>query len=165
MKYIATIGEQEYTIIINEQNQIQINDEPLEVDFLGLPDTPLYSLILNGQSYDININENEDMYQVMLKGTIYDVRVEDERTRKLAGLKGGFGSPVGEVLIKAPMPGVVVGILVEEGQSITKGDVVVILESMKMQNEFKTPKDGVVSSIRTKIGDKVDQNAIMLTVS
>jgi biotin carboxyl carrier protein len=72
---------------------------------------------------------------------------------------------VGEVLIKAPMPGVIAHVFVEEGQAVTKGEVVVILESMKMQNEFKSPKDGTIKSVRIQAGDKIDQQAIMVTIS
>jgi biotin carboxyl carrier protein len=63
------------------------------------------------------------------------------------------------------MPGIIVSVQVAEGQAIAKGDIVVVLESMKMQNEFKSPKDGQVSSVRVGIGDKVDQNEIMITIS
>lgn len=165
MKYITTIGEEEFTIIVNDDGEVELNGKKYELNFQGLSDTSLYSLILDGKSYDINIDESDDLYHVMLAGTIYEVKVEDERTRRLAGLKGSFAGVVGEVLIKAPMPGVVVSVLAKLEQAVQKGDVVIILESMKMQNEFKAPKDGVVSSIRVKAGDKIDQNAIMLTIS
>ncbi|MFQ5577411.1 MAG: DUF2118 domain-containing protein [Anaerolineae bacterium] len=165
MKYITTVGDQEFTITINNDTHIEIDGEQFTVNFHGLPGTPLFSLLINGQSYDVNIDEDDDLYHVMLKGIIYEVTVTDERTRRLAGLKGSFDTSVGEALIKAPMPGVVVSIPVTEGQQVAKGDIVAILESMKMQNEFKSPKEGVVSSVRVKPGDKIDQNAIMVTIS
>ncbi|NIT57085.1 MAG: hypothetical protein GWN00_12880 [Aliifodinibius sp.] len=111
------------------------------------------------------VDDNDELYQVMLKSTLYEVKVEDERTRRLAGLVGGSSPIVGEILIKAPMPGVIVSIPVQERQKVTKEDIVVVLESMKMQNEFKSPKDGIISSIRVAPGDKVDQHAIMVTIS
>ncbi len=165
MKYIATVGENEYAIDINDDEHVIINGDVFDINFNGLADTALYSLIMNGHSFDINIDEHNDLYQVMVKGILYDVKVEDERTRRLAGVKGALGEAVGEVLVKAPMPGVIVSVLVEEGQSVAKNDIVIILESMKMQNEFKSPKNGVVSSVRVQAGDKVDQNAVMLSVT
>jgi len=165
MKYIATIDDHEFTIDVNDEDYIEIDGERHAIDFQGLSSTSMYSLILDGHSYDIDIEGDADLYHVMLKSNVYDVTVEDERTRRLAGVKGRLKEAVGEVLIKAPMPGVIVNILVAEGQSVAKKDVVIILESMKMQNEFKAPKDGVVSSVRVQAGDKVDQNTIMLTIS
>ena len=165
MKYVATVGDRQFTIEIKDDHHLEVDGEPFTADFQQLAKTTLYSLILDGLSYDINIDGNEELYHVMLKGHAYEVLVADERAQKMAGLKSGLGEPVGEVLIKAPMPGVVVGVPVEEGQAVDKNEVVVILESMKMQNEFKSPKKGVVSSVRVQPGDKVDQNAIMVTIS
>ena len=165
MKYITTVNDQEFIIDINDDGHVQIDDELLDIDFQGIPGTPLYSLIINGQSYEVAVDDNDELYQVMLKSTLYEVKVEDERTRRLAGLIGGPPVIVGEALIKAPMPGVIVSVPAQEGQTVTKGDIVVVLESMKMQNEFKAPKDGVVSSVRVAPGDKVDQEAIMITIS
>ena len=70
----------------------------------------------------------------------------------------------GEYLMRAPMPGLIVAIPVEEGQAVAKGDVLVILESMKMQNELRSPKEGVVSRIRVQEGDSVEQKTPMLSV-
>jgi biotin carboxyl carrier protein len=63
------------------------------------------------------------------------------------------------------MPGMVVAIPVEQGQEVASGDNVIILESMKMQNELKAPRDGVISGLRVKPGDNVDQNQVLLILS
>ena len=165
MKYITSIGGQEFIIDINDAGHVTIDGEQVDIDFQGIPGTQLYSLIIDGESYEVAVDHNDDLYHVMLKSTLYEARVEDERTRRLAGLIGRPGEAVGEVLIKAPMPGIIVSIPVAEGQAVAKGDIVVVLESMKMQNEFKSPKDGQISSVRVGMGDKVDQNAIMITIS
>ena len=165
MRYISTVGDKEFTIDINDNHNIVIDGQKYPINFQGLPGTPLFSLIINCQSYDVNIDTAEDLYHVSFKGSIHDVKVEDERTRRLAGLKGSVTGDVGEILVKAPMPGVMVAVPVETGQPVTKGDIVAILESMKMQNEFKAPRDGVISSIRVQVGDKIDQNTIMVTIS
>jgi biotin carboxyl carrier protein len=63
------------------------------------------------------------------------------------------------------MPGLIVAIPVEEGQEVKKGQVLVILESMKMQNELKSPREGTVTRLRVKAGDRVEQKATLLSVS
>jgi biotin carboxyl carrier protein len=70
----------------------------------------------------------------------------------------------GEYHLKAPMPGLVVTISVEEGQEVKKGQVLLILESMKMQNELKSPRDGVVNRIKVKAGESVEQKQALLSV-
>jgi biotin carboxyl carrier protein len=125
----------------------------------------MYSLIIDGVSHDVRMNEGDGVYLAELSGEIFEVVVEDERTRRLAGLKGGPGAITGEAIIKAPMPGVVIDVLVTQGQDVEKGDIVVILESMKMQNEFKAPRSGKVHTVRVASGDKVEQGTVMLTIT
>jgi biotin carboxyl carrier protein len=165
VRYIATVDREQFTIDINQEGQVTVDDEVLNVNMVSVVDTPTYSLVIDGRSHDVTIDEADEVYQVMMKGGVFDVKVEDERTRRLAGLKGGFNPPVGELLIRAPMPGIIVDVPIVSGQPVSKGDIVVILESMKMQNEFKAPRNGTVHEIRVKPGDKVDQNAIMVTIS
>jgi biotin carboxyl carrier protein len=62
------------------------------------------------------------------------------------------------------MPGLVVAVLVTEGQEIRKGQVILILESMKMQNELKSPRDGTIGRIRVKTGETVEQKQTLLSV-
>jgi biotin carboxyl carrier protein len=63
------------------------------------------------------------------------------------------------------MPGLVVSVPVTEGQAVNKGDILVILESMKMQNELKSLRAGTVTRVKTKGGDSVEQNQVLVTVS
>ena len=165
MKYIATIGDQEFTVDVNREGEVIVDGTSYTVDIQGVDSHSLYSIIINGRSYDIFIDEVDEDYLVVLWGGLFEVKVQDERTRRLAGLRRGPVAPVGEVLIKAPMPGVVVELPVSEGQPVETGDIVVVLESMKMQNEFKSPRNGVVHNVRVRMGDRVDQNQIMVTIS
>lgn len=164
MKYITTIDNEQFTIDINRNGQVTLNGEVINAEMRQTMDTTMYSILLDNQSHDIRMNEGDGVYIVQLSGQILEVVVEDERTRRLAGLKSGASAITGEVAIKAPMPGVVVEIPVKQGQEVKRGDIVLILESMKMQNEFKAPRDGAVHAIRVVPGDKVDQNALLLTI-
>ncbi len=163
MKYIVTIDQAEFIIDINDDEHVQIDGETLDVNFSGLYGTQLNSLIVNGRSFDVDINEDGEKYQVMLKGAMFEVVVQDERTRRLAGVRG-MSNTNSEISVKAPMPGVVVSVAVTEGQAVAKGDLIVVLESMKMQNEFKSPKDGVIRAVKVSPGQKVDQQAVMVAI-
>ena len=74
----------------------------------------------------------------------------------------GFAPPKGEIAINAPMPGLIVSIPVEEGQAVKSGQTVVVLESMKMENELKAPRDGTVSSLKVAPRQAVEQNQVLL---
>lgn len=164
MKYITIVGDQQFIIDINQDNQVMVNGEPVQVDMQQTPDTTMHSIIINGKSHDVRMNEGDGVYLIQLSGEIFEVVVEDERTRRLAGLRSGLAA-TGEAIIKAPMPGVVVEVLVTPGQAVEEGQVVIILESMKMQNELKAPRAGKVHAVRVSIGEKVDQDTIMVTIT
>ena len=107
---------------------------------------------------------DDDDWEVLLQGSMYTVNVEDERERRLRQALGEGPIQSGEFHLKAPMPGLVVTVPISEGQEVAKGDVLIILESMKMQNELKSPCDGVISRMRVKEGDSVERKQTLLSV-
>ena len=164
MRYITTVGEREYTIEIINRNLILVDGIPYEVDFASISGQPVYSMLVDGKSYEGYMYANDDAWEVLLQGMLYNVHVEDERERRLRQALGEGPAQHGEFHLKAPMPGLVMAVPVEDGQQIAKGDVLLILESMKMQNELKSPRDGKVSRIRVKVGDSVERKQTLLTV-
>ncbi|GAB4581255.1 MAG: hypothetical protein Fur0022_40020 [Anaerolineales bacterium] len=164
MKYVVTINEREYQVEILSNGRVNIDGTELEVDYQSVSGQPIYSLIVNGHSYEAFVSPNQNEWQVMLRGNLYDVRVEDERERRLRAASSAGGAEQKEFLLKAPMPGLVVAIPVREGQEVNKGQVLVILESMKMQNELKSPKVGKVGQIRVQPGASVEQKQVLLSV-
>ena len=164
MKYITTIGEREYSIEIVNSNLVIVDGIPYEVDFASVSGQPVYSLLIDGKSYEGYMYPDDDDWEVLLQGTMYAVNVEDERERRLRQALGDGPSQSGEFHLKAPMPGLVVTVPIIEGQEIAKGDVLIILESMKMQNELKSPQDGVISRVRVKEGDSVERKQTLLSV-
>ena len=164
MKYITTVDDQQFEIEVVDEHHIRIGDRLLQVDFESVSGQPVYSLILDGRSYESFVYQGEEDWDVLLRGRQYQVKVEDEREKRLKAAAGGGVAEGGEFHLKAPMPGLVVAILVEEGQPVQKGQVMLILESMKMQNELKAPRDGTIGRIRVKAGESVEQKQAMLSV-
>ncbi len=110
------------------------------------------------------MQRGDENWQVLLRGRLYPVTVEDEREKRLRAAAGSGVSESGEFHLKAPMPGLVVAIPVTEGQAVKKGEVLLILESMKMQNELKAPRDGIVNRIKVKAGESVEQKQPLLSI-
>jgi len=164
MKYITTIDSKEFVVEVLDKQHIALDGKLLEVDFESVGGQPVYSLIVDGKSYEAYVYSEEDGWQVVLLGRQYPVRVEDEREKRLRSVGGSTVSESAEFHLKAPMPGMVVAIPIGEGQMVEKGQVLVILESMKMQNELKSPRAGIVSRLRVKPGDGVEQRQTLLSV-
>lgn len=164
MKYVATINEREYLVEILDESHILVDGKPYTVDFDSISDQPVFSLLLDGQSYESYVYPDQDGWQVLLYGSLYLVNVEDEREKRLRAAAQGRVIDREEYYLRAPMPGLVISVPVVDGQRVEKGDVLLILESMKMQNELRSPRPGVVSRIRVKPGDRVEQRQTLLSV-
>ncbi len=164
MNYVTTIGGREYVVEIVDERHIMVNGTLCEVDFDNVSDQPVFSLLLNGQSYESYVYSGDEGWEVLLHGSLYLAKVEDEREKRLRASTGSRVADREEFHLRAPMPGLVVTVPVVEGEKVEKGDVLLILESMKMQNELRSPRSGKVSRMRVKPGDSVEQRQTLLSV-
>jgi biotin carboxyl carrier protein len=164
MRYEVTIEGQTYLIEISEQGHIKLDGREVEVDFAQVGSSGLFSLLVDNESFEAMVEPREGRWQVLLRGDLYDVDVVDERARLLRARAGLTVPGTGEVKIKAPMPGLVVAMSVEIGQEVAVGDNVVILESMKMENELKAPREGKIKRINVEVGDSVEKNQTLVVI-
>ncbi|MBI5960925.1 MAG: biotin/lipoyl-binding protein [Chloroflexi bacterium] len=165
MKYQTIVNGQTFEIDINEDGRLMVNGEERAIDFRALRKGELFSLLLDHQSVEAVVEERDGQYYVLISGDMYEVKVTDERSRRLASAFMSFGDASGEVPIRAPMPGMIVRVPVTEGQAVLKGETVVILESMKMENELKAPRDGTVHHVYVSAGSSVEQNKVLVTIA
>jgi acetyl/propionyl-CoA carboxylase alpha subunit len=164
MKYIAEVDGLKLQVEILDEHHVCFGNEILEVDLAAISGQPFYSLIVNGESFEGYVYLNEDCWQVLLLGRSYSISIEDERENRLRTSNAGNVSPSREFALKAPMPGLAVAVPVSEGQRVEKGEILVILESMKMQNELRAPFAGTAARLRVKAGESVQQKQTLLTV-
>lgn len=164
MRYITTVEDKQFLVEIIDEKHVSVDGKVYEVDFESVSGQPVYSLIVDGKSHESYVAPGDHEWQVLIRGRLYPVTVEDEREKRLRSAAGGGVAETGEFHLRAPMPGLVVAILVEEGQAITKGQVLLILESMKMQNELKSSRDGIIGRVRVKPGETVEQKQTLLSV-
>ena len=121
-------------------------------------------------------------YRITVNGVAYDVAVEEISANEMgtapvaaapaapapakkAAPKKAAGGAAGEVKIVAPMPGKIVGVNVKPGQAVSKGDVAVVLEAMKMENEICVPQDGTIASVEVSVGDGVEGAQVLVTMN
>lgn len=166
MKYISSVLGNEYEVEILNEKEISLNGQVYQIDFQSVSGEPIYSLIADGRSFQAHIFEGEtdDEVQILMAGNLYSVLVENEREKRLKAAAGVTSPSTGEFILKAPMPGLIVTIPVAEGDKVSEGDVLVILESMKMQNELKSPQAGIISQIQIELGESVEQKQMLLKV-
>ena len=142
----------------------QLDGKDIAFDMIEINKTN-FSVIKDNKSYNVEIvnhNTLEKSFQIKVNNTIYNLSVKDkydELLRQL-GLDKAMVSKVSN--IKAPMPGLVLNILVEEGQEIKKGNALIVLEAMKMENILKSPADGKVKKVAVKKGVAVEKGQILI---
>ncbi len=101
-------------------------------------------------------------FTVKVNGKLLEVKAHDKFDLLLQQLGLGQANGTQPKDLKAPMPGLILDIKVTEGQAVLKGDVVVILEAMKMENAIKAPADGTVKAVKVKTGDNVEKNQVLI---
>jgi len=164
MRYITTVEDKQFLVEIIDEKHVSVDGKVYAVDFESVSGQPVYSLIVDGKSHEAYAAQGEENWQVLLRGRLYPVTVEDEREKRLRSAAGGGVAETGEFHLRAPMPGLIVTIPVEEGQVVKRGQVLLILESMKMQNELKAPRDGIIGRVRVKPGETVEQKQTLLSI-
>jgi biotin carboxyl carrier protein len=122
----------------------------------------IWSLLLGAVSYTVDVSESDGAYVVEVGGESYRIRVEEE-TRYIIRTRGAKAAAGGQVL-KAPMPGKVTVIEVAVGQGVKPGDGLVVLEAMKMENEFRASVAGIVKEVRVQVGQAVNPGDVLVVI-
>lgn len=163
MKYFARIGNNEYEVEVTE-SQILLDGEVVDVDIVRSGTPELYSVLFGGHSHELLITSDRFNYTVSIRSEQFQVQVQDERSRRLNQARKMPTLPDGELAVSAPIPGLVVKVLVAAGDAIEEGQSLVILEAMKMENEIRSMRPGVVKSIEVAPGQRVEQNAVLIVL-
>ncbi|MFQ6116319.1 MAG: acetyl-CoA carboxylase biotin carboxyl carrier protein subunit [bacterium] len=165
MRLFAKTSRKEYQVELNgsaDNLSVSLDGKKKQVDLKRVGDGNVFSLIVDNHSYQLFIEPKSGGYEVNLNGEKYFVELEDERTRLLRKLIKSDEKPKGQIEIKAPMPGLIVKIEVEEGEKIKRGDGLIIIEAMKMENEIRANTDGIVKKVLKKENQSVDKDAALI---
>ena len=164
MKLKAIVGERE------EEVMLKLEDGRVSADIGGRvyslevreiePDGFLF--FLNRNVHECRVDNLKNAFEVNLHGRSYSITIVDPKRLRSGQNSDRHDHGVAEIL--AQMPGKVVRVLVEGGTTVEKGTGVVVVEAMKMQNEMKSPRDGVVVSINVKTGDTVNAGDVLAVI-
>ncbi|MBT2559921.1 biotin/lipoyl-binding protein [Pedobacter sp. ISL-68] len=148
----------------NKELSFLVNGEPIQFDLSSIGNNITHVLYQN-KSFNtelVELNKADKTCKIKVNGNIYQISIEDQFDvlLKQLGLDNLTANKVSE--IKAPMPGLVLKVLVEENAEVKKGDNLLVLEAMKMENILKSSTDGVIKKVLIKQGDKVEKNQILV---
>ncbi len=166
-----------YTITLNQNTKIKTNlqvngalieglvgDKNIQSNLIKINENQFH-LLHNNQSYNIElikVNEEEKTMVLKINSIKYNLELKDKYDELLhnLGLDNIATKKVND--IKAPMPGMVLNVLVNEGDSVKKGDALLVLEAMKMENIIKSPTEGVIKKITAIKGVAVEKNQLLI---
>ena len=164
--YLVEIGGRSVTVELAERDDglfARIDDgSERRLDIATARDDGELSVLLDGEVVRGLVGRREGGLTVVVNGRAIDALVLDERAARLASAAASGRPHSSEMAIRAPMPGLVVGVPVEAGQSVARGATLVVLSAMKMQNELTAPGDGTVTEVLVSAGQTVDQNQVLV---
>jgi biotin carboxyl carrier protein len=167
VKYLVTVNDLSLTVDISEQAgelQVLVDGRPMSSSVVTDQEHHRTLMLLDSRSFDAEVYHSNGVTSVLLAGREFPCIVEDERLvsiRRVAGLT----TTSHDTVVKAPMPGLIVRILKETGETVNKGESLLIVEAMKMENELKSPINGRVIDIHVAIGRPVDKGQSLITLS
>jgi biotin carboxyl carrier protein len=167
MKLIAEINHEKHEIEIKRDGEkvfAEIDGRKYELE-ASEPEPNVFLLKNEGAIYEIFVSPRQNLaapFQVRVKNSEFEINIIDPKRLRGAGTGAEHGE--GSAEIKTAMPGKIVRILTEQGAEIKAGDGVIVVEAMKMQNEMKSPKDGIVKEIRFAEGATVNAGDVLAVI-
>lgn len=163
MKYVITVEGETFEIEVGRGGRVWVNCCPYIVDLQGVGGRPEYSLLVDHRSYEAHDEEVEgDECRMVVAGRSYRARFQRRRhSLKKSITRSG---PSGTEEVRAPLPGLLVAMPVAVGQRVAEGEVVAVLESMKMNLELYAPWGGVVQALHGTPGTEVDQGEVVAVI-
>jgi acetyl/propionyl-CoA carboxylase alpha subunit len=159
------IKNEPYRISVNDEYHLDVRpEEAAQLDVV--PDGPEHFHVLSeGRSFRSELLKADyaaHTFTFRIDGRRYTVRIADFYARLVQQLGMSAGGGHRANIVKAPMPGLVLRVLVQPGQSVQKGDALLILEAMKMENVIKAAGEGVVRSVKVQSGEAVEKGATLV---
>lgn len=162
MRYRVDVEGRAFDIEIRPDGQVWVNRRPINIDLAEMVGRPGYSLLVNNRSYETHVETAADgQVSVVVAGRPNQASVQAER-QPATTTRSPFRSKLSEIAI--PLPGLLVDVRVTEGQSVQEGDVVAVLESMKMHLELRAPRAGVVRDLGAVVGQQLAQGDVLAVI-
>lgn len=162
--YKVNVDEKHSFELSGNEEGLLLGNKELATDIRELKEGHFH-VIYAHKSYNVEVvssDQHKKTAVIKINGQLYTTHIEDrfDRILKAMGMENGAVSTIVE--IRAPMPGLVLDITVSEGQELRKGDQILVLEAMKMENNLKSTTEGVVKKIHVAKGDKVEKNQVLI---
>lgn len=153
-----------YKVIVNDTYDFSISKSEAE-RFDTVASNSTVHVINKHQSETVEILKSDFLkrnYTIKVNGNRYTIHIENELDALISEMGLSLTEEIATSEIDAPMPGLIIEVIVKEGQEVKKGDFLCVLEAMKMENTLLSPRDGVIKTINISNGQTVDKGAVLI---
>jgi acetyl/propionyl-CoA carboxylase alpha subunit len=164
VKYIVQLNEEQKSVSLDPQGIAYERDKSVHAELADIAGSPVRMVKIENYVYRVVVEKREGRgrYTLWVDGYRFDAEALDERTRAIRDLSAASTAPVGPAPIKAPMPGLIVRVNVNVGDTVDAGQGVVVMEAMKMENELRATSAGSVKSVLVAPGAAVEKGAVLV---
>lgn len=160
---IITINNRKHSVKINSSSEVEINNRKVPAEISQINNNA-YLLRLGNKVFEITAHKlDKEKYGILIDGCYFDVLVRTQLQENANDLQKNKNISAKKLNIKAPMPGLLLKLKKNIGDSVKVGEPLLILEAMKMENEIRSPANGIVKEILFQEGQSVEKNSIILT--
>jgi biotin carboxyl carrier protein len=166
VKYVATVGAKSHEIEVTATTggyRVRVGEAEWDVD-ARLTVAGIYSLLIAGVSYVADVVDRDGLCVVEVGGERYEINVE-EQTRHIIRTRAEAGAGAASRTLTAPLPGKISRVAVRPGDTVDAGDILLVIEAMKMENEFRAGAAGTVAEVRVAAGTAVNAGDVLIVMS
>lgn len=160
----ATVNDTQVLEVEKENDQLTIDSKPFSWDFQQVSDKDFH-ILKDNKSYNVELVEadyQQKIFKIKVNGKIETVQLRDKTDMLLEKMGIAAGASAKLNNLKAPMPGLIYDLKVKVGDEVQKGDVLLILVAMKMENAIKAPGNGKVKAIKVSLNDSVEKGQLIM---
>jgi biotin carboxyl carrier protein len=119
---------------------------------------------LGARRIEFGWERENGLYRILIEGVEYEVEVRDARAEQASRVRRAAQAEGGEAVVRAPIPGRIVRVLVKDGDAVVKDQPLLTLDAMKLENEIPAPREGTVRAVHVQAGAAVDKGQAMVTL-
>lgn len=163
MKYVVDVQGARVTVDLGADG-VRVDGVDAPAHLADVEGTPVQLVTIGGAVHRVVVRREpgRGRYVLWVDGWRFAVEALDERARAIRDLSAATGAAAGPAPLVAPMPGLIVRVLVEPGVVVQAGDALVVMEAMKMENELRASTAGVVAAVRVSPGAAVERGAVLI---
>jgi biotin carboxyl carrier protein len=168
MKFYVDVEGRTFELDFQEVDgrvRVEVDGRRATIDLRQVSPPSFYSLLIDNRSYDVLAELRDGAYDILIGSEMFHLTVQDEWARRLANIQRKTDAESGQVVVKAPMPGAVVAVEVAAGQDVKRGQGLLVLSAMKMENQIKAPRAGRIVSVEVQPGQTVEQGRALVVIA